>query len=314
MNGTKKTALLGVLTLAMILSSCGNMPLPGRKKTEEPVADKRYNVKTVIAMKQELSSFINLSGDVEASGTVDVYPSAAGKVASLPVKLGDYVRKDRVLATVDPSLPGMNYSASPVKAPISGTVTAINVDLGQTVSQQIPVVRIGELSKLLIKTQIPERFIYMVKKGQRAVITSSATENNFFDAIVTEISPIVNASTRTMAVTLVMDGDSSVKAGMFVSIKLITSTTPDALTIPEDALIVRNEDSFVYVVDGEQVVRTPVETGNKSSGLVEILSGLKEGDEIVTAGKTLLSDGSKIRIVNDLSFKSSMTTTGEDNS
>ncbi|MBN2627774.1 MAG: efflux RND transporter periplasmic adaptor subunit [Spirochaetales bacterium] len=308
------TAVTGAISLGLLLASCGNMPAPGKKDAAQETVDKRFNVKTVLTARQELSSYINLSGDVEASGKVDVYPSAAGKILSLPAKLGDYVAKDQVLAQVDPSMPGMNYAASPVKAPIAGTVTAVNVDLGQTVSQQVPVVTIGQLRELKITSQVPERFIYQVKKGQRAVITTSAAPDKLFEARVAELSPVVNQTSRTMKITLTMEGNTPIKAGMFVSVKLITSTSADALTIPEGALIVRNEEKFVFLVDGETVTKTVVATGKESSGFIEILSGLNEGDEIVTEGKTLLSDGSKVRIVNNLSFKTIMTAAQEENS
>lgn len=319
MKLTRYAVLAAMILFTGLLASCGEMAKPGlgRSKVtaEEPVIDKRYNVKTVMTMKQELSSYINLSGDVEASGSVDVYPSAVGKVSRLPVKPGDYVRKDAVVCEVDPSMPGMNYAASPVKAPISGTVTAVNVDLGQTVSQQVPVVQIGQLNELQITTQVPERFIYQVQKGQRAMIYTSAAEDKTFEAYVTEISPVVNQSSRTMGITLTMKGNTPIKAGMFVSIKLITATKPDAVTIPDNALIVRNDSRFVYVINGETVTRTLVVTGMESAGYIEIVEGLKEGDEVVTEGKTLLSDGSKVRIVNNLSFKSIMTNKdGEENS
>ncbi len=315
MNKRKLTAITGALTLGLLLASCGNMPAPGKKDAAaEEVVDKRFNIKTALVAKQELSSYIILSGDVEASGKVDVYPSAAGKIVSLPVKLGDYVRKDQVLGQVDPSMPGMNYASSPVKAPIAGTVTAVNVDMGQTVSQQVPVVTIGQLQNLKITTQVPERFIYQVAKGQRAIISTSAAGDRTFEATVTEISPVVNQSSRTMEISLTMEGNSVIKAGMFVSIKLITSTSADALTIPEGALIVRNEEKFVFLVEGETVKKRAVTTGKESSGYIEILTGLSEGDEIATEGKTLLSDGSKIRIVNNLSFKTIMTAAEEENS
>ncbi|MDC7222434.1 MAG: efflux RND transporter periplasmic adaptor subunit [Spirochaetales bacterium] len=309
-------ALAAALSLAMVLASCGEMSSRSEETGEASAApvEKRYNVKTVPVIRQELSSYINLSGDVNAAGSVDVYPDVVGKVVSLPVSLGDYVTKGTVLTTVDPSMPGMNYAASPVKAPISGTVTAVNVEMGQTVSQQFPVVTIGDLSQLEIITNIPERFIYQVELGQRGIISSSAAGGNSFDAKVSEIAPVVNQSSRTMETRLIMEGDNQIKAGMFVTIKLITSTSANALTIPEEALIIRNDTQFVYLVAGEAVKKTPVETGKKSNGLVEILSGLDEGDEVVTEGKTLLSDGVKVRIVNNLSFKSILTETEEDNS
>ncbi|MDC7219499.1 MAG: efflux RND transporter periplasmic adaptor subunit [Spirochaetales bacterium] len=313
MNKKKAGLIASALIMGMMMSSCDKLPSQGGDE-EEAVVEKRFNVKTTPVIKQELSSYINLSGDVEAAGSVDVYPDVVGKIVSLPVSLGDYVQKGSVLTTVDPSMPGLNYSASPVKATISGTVTAINVEVGQTVSQQVPVVTIGDLSDLEITTQVPERFIYQVELGQKAIVSSSAAGNFNFESTVSEIAPVVNQSSRTMETKLALDSNTTIKAGMFVTIKLITSTSEDALTVPEDAVIIRNNDTFVYLVDGDTVKKTSVEIGKNSNGLMEILYGLKEGDEVVTEGKTLLSDGAKIRVVNSLSFKSILAETEEDNS
>ena len=308
MNKRTIQILTGAVTLGLLLASCGNVPGKKGETAEQEQVDKRFNIKTSLVIRQELLSYIVLSGDVEATGTIDVYPNAAGKIISLPVSLGDYVRKDQIIGQIDPSMPGMNYASSPIKAPISGTITAVNMEMGQTVSQQMAVATIGQLDELEITTQVPERFINQVEKGQKAIVSSSASDRTF-EARVTELSPVVNQSSRTMAIKLKMDGNNFVKAGMFVSIRLITSTSPNALTIPENALIVRNDDRFVFLIDGETAVKTSVTTGKESSGFIEILSGLNEGDEIATEGKTLLSYGSKVRIVNNLSFK---TTAAED--
>ncbi len=313
MNKKTIQIVTGAVALGLLLASCGNIPGKKGETAEQEQVDKRFNIKTSLVTRQELSSYIVLSGDVEATGTIDVYPNAAGKIISLPVSLGDYVRKDQVIGQIDPSMPGMNYASSPIKAPISGTITAVNMEMGQTVSQQMAVATIGQLDELEITTQVPERFINQVEKGQKAIVSSSASDRTF-EARVTELSPVVNQSSRTMAVKLKMDGNSFVRAGMFVSIRLITSTSSNALTIPENALIVRNEDRFVFLIDGETAVKTSVTTGKESSGFIEILSGLSEGDEIATEGKTLLSDGSKVRIVNNLSFKTNATEDEEGNS
>jgi membrane fusion protein, multidrug efflux system len=311
MNKKMVAALTGAIILGQLFVSCN------KDATDDTATvEKQYNVKTVPVIKQELSSYINLSGDVEAAGSIDVYPDVVGKVTNLPVKLGDNVQKGTVLISVDPSMPGLNYAASPVKSPISGTVIEIHVEKGQTVSQQVPVVTVGDLSTLEITTRVPERFIYQVKLGQRAIISSSAAGNDNFEATVTEMSPVVNQSSRTMETTLSLNGDKMIKAGMFVTIKLITSTSDDALTVPEEAIIVRNNENFVYLVEEDTVKKTTVEIGKSSSGLVEIIDGLNEGDEVVTEGKTLLSDGVKIRVVNSLSFETILKDkeTEEDNS
>ncbi len=313
MNNTKLT-ITGLLALSLTLTACGNFPpgksgegsrTAGASGAETAVVEKSYNVRAAMVSRRELSSYIDLSGDVEASVSVDVYPDTAGKLVNLSVRPGTVVRKDQVLASVDPSRPGMNYAASPVKAPISGTVTAVNVDPGMTVSPQVPLVTIGKIDQLVITTQVPERFLYMVAKGQEALISTTASPGLDYLARITGISPVVNPVSRTLEVEFTLIGNTPVKAGMFVGVRLIISTEEDALVIPEKALIRRNNETFVYRASGDKAEKVLVSLGLESEGMVEILSGLAEGEQVITEGVSLLSDGVKIRVLQNLSVRGS---------
>ncbi|MBI9103710.1 MAG: efflux RND transporter periplasmic adaptor subunit [Spirochaetales bacterium] len=313
MTKTTKLTFTGLVVLSLAISSCGNFP-PGRSGSDEaaagkgpagtdaPVVEKSYNVRAAMVSEQELSSYIDLSGDVEASVSVDVFPDAAGKLLTLNVKPGSTVRKDQIVGTVDPSRPGMNYAESPVKAPISGTVTAVNADPGSTVAQQMPLITIGKIDRLIITTQVPERFLYMVENGQEAMISTTAAPAEEFSARITGISPIVNPVSRTLEIELTITGRSPVKAGMFVGVRLITSTEENALVIPEKALIRRNNETYVYRVTGDVSEKVLVKLGLESAGLIEIIEGLSEGDQVITEGASLLSDGAKIKVLQDLSI------------
>lgn len=306
MKNNHRIILIGILLLSVVMTGCGKGPGaqrgagPGAEESE-PV-ERSYNVRTSPVNKQELSSYIDLSGDVEASVSVDVYSDTAGKLVDLRVEPGTTVVKDQVIAQVDPAKPGMNYAVSPVKAPISGTVTAVNVDPGATVAPSLPLLRVGKLDELVITTQVPERFLYMVEQGQTALVTTTSAPGRRYDARVEEISPVVNPVSRTLQVELKMTGASPVKAGMFVGIRLITSTEADALVIPEKALVRRNDETFVYRVKGDQAEKVAVTLGLESEGRVEVVTGLAEGDRVITEGVGLLSDGSLIRVLDEVSF------------
>lgn len=297
-----------IIALSLALTSCGKPTASSEESSNKPTPlTTSYNVRTATVIRQELSSYLDLSGDVEASVSVDVYPDTAGILANINVELGSHIRKNQIIAYIDPAKPGMNYAANPVKAPISGTITALNVDPGTTVSPQVPLVRIGQLDSLIITTQVPERFIYMINPEQKALITTTALPGTAlsegkFNAQVSSISPVVNPVSRTMGIKLKVSGDSAVKAGMFVGIRLITSTQKDALVIPEKALIRRNLETFVFRVNGDNAEKVVVTLGMESEGLFEILRGLSEGDQVITEGVSLLSDGSLIRILKDISF------------
>ena len=264
-----------------------------------PAAEKSFNVRTVDVVRREISSQLTISGDVEASVSVDVYPNTSGKLSELLVEVGSYVQNKQVIARIDPAKPGMNYAESPVEAPISGTITAINADPGATLGPQMPLFTIGNISRLVITTQIPERFIYMIKTNQTAWITTSASPGVKYEARVSSISPVVNPSSRTLPVELRLIGSTPIKAGMFVGIELITSTSENTLVVPEKAVLSRDEESYVYLAQGSHVKKTTVTTGLQNKGMIEIVSGLTEGDKVVLDGITLLSDGSSVNIINN---------------
>lgn len=296
MNTKRKISLILIsIMILTALVSCDKMAMPDESIEEE----KRYNVRVIEAVESELTAYLELSGDVEAKGSVDVYPEVVGKLTELSVEVGDYITKGSIMARVDSSKPGMAFAASPVLAPISGTVIAVNADLGATVTQQLPLFKVGQLTELEIFSQVPERFIDLAYEGQPCLITSSGTNRTEYNAIVSTVSPVVNPASRTMEIVCTLTESNPIKAGMFVGVKLITATQENIIVIPEDAIIRRSGDVYVFVSDGDKSIKTIITEGISSDGLVEITSGLNAGDIVITAGKSLLSDGSLIRLIEE---------------
>ena len=88
-----------------------------------------YAVNASRVVESNLDDYLQFGGDVSAKSSIDIIPDTSGKLARLLVEVGDVVKKDQIVAEVDPSRPGMTYSFSPVKAPVSGTVTSLPVPL-----------------------------------------------------------------------------------------------------------------------------------------------------------------------------------------
>jgi membrane fusion protein, multidrug efflux system len=307
MNTISRLSTIGILLLAASFTSCNKL---SEKNIEEAdsragnavLIEKTYNVRAVTVGSGDFSSFIDLSGDVEASVSVDVFPDTSGKLVNLEVKPGNYVKENQILAQVDPSKPGMSYESSPVKAPISGTVTAVNIDPGTSIGPQTSILTIGQLSELLIITRVPERFLYMVEKGQTAIISTSSAPGELISAVVTEISPVVNPVSRTLELKLKISDQSRLKAGMFVGVRLFTSSRKNIITVPEKSIIHRNSESYVYRIKDGTVEKIIVSLGMESEGSFEIKEGINKGDRIVTDGVSLLIDGSKINIIDETSL------------
>ena len=292
-----------LLAAAVVALAAGCKKNAAAKTMDE--AEIIYAVSSYKTAPGNLDEYLEFGGDVDSVSAVNVMPDQAGKISRILVSVGDMVRKDQVLAYVDASRPGMNYSESPVRAPIAGRITSIPPTIGATVSQSVTVARIARTDDLEIKVNVAERFISRIKQGQSAVITFDAYPGVEFTARVFEVSPVLDTSTRTMAIKLRIDPrDSRIKVGMYARVRLVTDTVQDAIVIPNSAIVTREGKSFVFVVasqkDGRKaatVRQQPITAGISVDNRTEIAKGLEAGDEIIVKGQSLLNDGAQVNIV-----------------
>lgn len=290
-------AVLAVLFLA----SCG-----GKKDAKKEAEDAAkqvtvFAVTTTTATRGELKDYLEFGGDVNAKSNIDILPDAAGKIAEVRVRVGDTVEKNQIVAYVDPSRPGMKYEMSPVKAPIAGTITAVNVVAGSMVSQQMSFGKVSKMEALEILMNVPERFVSKIKGGQAAYLRFDAYPGEVFPARISEISPVLDQSSRSMSVKLALaERDPRIKAGMFARVKLITDTKTSTVKVPAVAIISRFGEDFVFVVESGEattVRKQPVQVGIRVDDKAEIIEGISADEQIVVRGQTLLENGSTINIV-----------------
>ncbi len=250
----------------------------------------------------DVNQFIRVNGDVVSDVSVDIYPDVSGKLIERKVQLGSYVKKGDIIAVVDPSTPGVVYSKSSVVSTISGTVTAVNATVGDTVSTGSSIAEVGDLSNLSLVTYVPERYISYLKTGLTAEVTFEAFEDRVFQARVVQLNPVVDTSSRSLEIKLeILNPDSGIRAGMFASMKLITRESTNCISVLNTALSSYYEDTVVFVLnDDDTVERRVVTTGLVSDSRTEITSGLEEGEIVITQGTSSLTDGTAVRVVNEL--------------
>ena len=259
-------------------------------------------VYSVLTQSIELSSiedYLKFNGDVIAETTVEIYPDVTGKLTKLNVSLGSYVRKGDIIAEVDPSLPGQKYVASPVKSTINGTITDLPYNVGATISSpQVPLATVGDLSSLQIQSFISEKDMASVALGQKALISFEPYENEFFEASITEISPVLDRNSRTLEIKLNLDKtDKRIKSGMFGSAYLITTEYENALVIPSNSIQKSEDGEYVYVISRDMKAEMKIiETGLSIDGRTIVLSGISEGEQLVTLGQTMLQPGSAVKV------------------
>jgi multidrug efflux pump subunit AcrA (membrane-fusion protein) len=265
-----------------------------------------YAVNTTTAVQGPIQDYIALSGDIVAGSTVDAYSDAAGKIVRLYVSVGDRVRKGDPIAAVDPSRPGMDYMQSIAAAPLSGTIVALPAQIGMTITQAVPLARISGSGALEIKLYTAERFISKMAMNLPCEITLDAWPGEVFLGSISEISPTVDAASRTMEVKVnVSNADTKLKAGMFAKVKVITARKNEIVKIPATAAISRFGENYVFVIDRSDAENPVVRKRNiiqgiLIDGILEIQSGLSPNEEIVARGQSLLSDGAKVNIIEQI--------------
>lgn len=303
----KKSVIYSAALFAGAFFALSTMSCSGKngKKAAETEQENVYAVNASIAKAGNLDDYLEFGGDVSSLNAVDVYPDMAGKISRIVVSVGDYVRKNQIIAYVDASRPGMNYAANPVKAPISGTVTSFGPTLGTMVSQSYSIAKISDTDELQIKINVAERFISRINNGQGAVVSFDAYPGVEFNAKVFEVSPVLDTTSRTMLVKLkVTPADPRIRAGMFAKVRLITESIKDAVVLSSDAIIRRDGKPYVFTVsrtagseEKDSVSMISVSEGLTVDNKTEIREGLKEGDLVVVKGQSLLSDGAKVKIL-----------------
>lgn len=258
-----------------------------------------FAVNTYVAAAENLDEYLEFGGDVVAASSVDVMPDTSGKIANIRVRVGDYVEKNQILAYVDPSRPGMTYESSPIRAPVAGTITSFPVSVGSMVAPSVSIAKISNTKNLEINISVAERFVSRIAVGQPALLTFDSYPGEVFTAKVAEVNPVLDTTSRSMGVKLVLDPpDNRIKIGMYCRVKLITESKSGVVAIPRESIVNRSGQESVFVVNGNTVENRPISVGITVDNMVEVVSGLTAGNEVVVSGQTLLDSGSKVNVIN----------------
>jgi len=178
--------------------------------------------------------------------------------------------------------------ATPIYAPIDGTVIARKVGPGQYVRSDSGEVlyTIADLSTMWLKALIPENDIPAIQVGQPAEVKITALPGRVFNARIAAIEASADATTRRLVVrSEIPNPDGALKSEMFASFTIVTGETEHSPAVPASALIREGDEVSVWV-ETEPLVfkRRIVEVGIEQGGMVQVRKGLKLGEEVVVRG------------------------------
>ena len=186
-----------------------------------------------------------------------------------------------------------------IRATIDGVVAEKVGRIGNTVSDGEVVLRISNSDTLLANVHVPQRDISSFSVGQRAELRLDALPKEAQLAEIARISPRIDSETGTVKVTLgVANTDGRLRPGMFARVRIVYAVRPNALLVPQEAILAEDAEPAVYVVEDGVARRREVTTGMENGRKVEVTSGLEGTEQIITVGQAAIRDGTPVTVQN----------------
>jgi RND family efflux transporter MFP subunit len=199
-----------------------------------------------------------------------------------------------------------------IKAPFNGTVLTKNADVGEIVSplgasstSRAAIVTLADMSSLQVEADVSESNIEKIKQQQNCEITLDAYPGFRYAGYVDKIVPTADRSKATVLVKVAFKNyDSRVLPEMSAKVLFLNAPVDQSnlnkapkLVVPKTAVVTRNSVSVIYKVVNNNAVEFIVTTGNDLGNLIEILSGISDGDKIIEKVTEKISDGSKVKVL-----------------
>ncbi len=189
-------------------------------------------------------------------------------------------------AVLDVEIADITKKNADLYSPIAGVVTKVHTHEGTSVINTTAIVTIADPDKMVFIAKIGEADIAEIESGQEAMVTLDAFEGKKFTGKVTEIDYAATTSTnggsRSYGVKIALDDIAKLKLDMSGDVEILAASHPDALSLPKVTIQEKDGKKYVEILDGKELKQKEVTTGIRGSGgVIEILSGLSEGEKVI---------------------------------
>lgn len=190
----------------------------------------------------------------------------------------------------------LNYAS--IKAPISGVVTERLVKQGNLINNNDILFKIVDPATLVAVLYLPEKELFNVKKNQKILLAVDALNNQIIHGTIDRIRPSIDVSTGTFKVVAKLNNPAQIlQSGMFGKVEVVFDTHNNTLLLEQQAVITQDNRSHVFVVRDNKAIQTPIKIGFRQNGILEVIDGLLENDQVITTGQQILKHETKIEII-----------------
>jgi len=208
----------------------------------------------------------------------------------------------------------LQASDAEVRSPISGVLAGKMFEAGDMATPQLPLCRLMDIQRLRMEIRLVEQDAIRVKPGMAVNLKLDCCPDRVFPAQVSRVWPYMDPASRTNTIEVVLEnprderGGFLLKPGMFGTAEIVLGVSRGATVVPEYALVIDNEVlsqqkagetlRIAFVVEKDRAVRRLVRVGQRNGRMMEVLEGLRPGEQVIVRGQHGLRDGQPVKVVN----------------
>ena len=191
----------------------------------------------------------------------------------------------------------LDLESGNIVAPFSGVLGYTGLTEDIFVSDNIFIITLDDNSTIYSDIKIPESYAPFIKKGLPVEAKVSSYGDKIFKGKIETISSHIDPSTRSILSRIIVDNSNfEIIPGQLMTVKIIYDEK-DQIGVPESAVTIQGNTAFVYTVNEDTAEKKNIEIGKRNFGKVSVISGLNEGDLVISEGVSKLRDKGKIKIV-----------------
>lgn len=194
-------------------------------------------------------------------------------------------------------LSGLKAQSSMYKiiSPINGVLDKMDLKVGQAVQPGMEGIRVVNLSKLKVKADVAESYAERVKQGDRVVVSIPGSLDSL-TTIITYASRVIEPTSRSYKVEVNLPTKPNLKPNMTAVLRIVDYEKKDAIVLPIKAIQQSESGEYVFIVESDIAKRVPIKIGHTYQGSVEIVEGVKAGDQVVIEGSEDIEEGDRLNL------------------
>ena len=232
---------------------------------------------------------------IEAKKSYNVVSKTDGILNDIFFKESSFVEKgDKLFSILSTSSIGEIL----ITAPFNGYVGITDYKIGDKLKNGDLLLTLDDMSSMKAFIYLPEKILPQISENIKYIASSKLFPEQKYFGVISNIDQRVNRDSRTIRAYAIIDNkNKNLRPGLLLNIDIVLDEIKDTMLIPEESVLTSKDYSYVFVIDEDIAKLKKVNLGITSNGMIQILSGLKSNDKVVTLGHEKLKDGSKIKII-----------------